>query len=983
MTVVAIVPAKDRAASLGATIAALATVTAVDRIVVVDDGSTDNTSLVARDAGAGVVRLDENVGKGGAVTAAVEVTPDASTYLLVDDDVESTAALAARLLEPVLAGRADMTIAVLPSPGGRGGFGVVSSMARRAIARATGFRPRAPLSGQRAVRAELLRSLLPLAPRFGLETALTIDAVRAGARIAEVDVEMEHRHTGRSLAGFRHRAGQGIDIVRALWSRMTSTRQRLTIIAVAIVAALLWALWAGTQWEPSSAPLTERPARVVVFGFPHLGLDDVEHGHTPNLDALMDEGAVAAMSVRTFEGRPSTAEGYASLGAGARLRSDADAGVAYAGGAPLEGGTAAAALARRTGRPARGEVVVVGGPATIRLNSGRHVPSEPGALGQALHDAGLRTAVVGNADSPDSGEASIPRISRPAAIAVADAAMAVDVGAVSRSDVLQRDPAAPFGYRADPEKVVAATRRAVSEADVVFVDPGDLDRATYVRRLALDGAADEHWTTALRRTDALLRDVRRTLPPGTLLLVVAVSPPASGWNLTPVVAAGPGVPHGHLHSPSTKQAGLVTITDVAPTILEALRVDVPSGMIGAPLRYRAGDPDLDALRTINRDASYRERIAYPVTLAFIVLQAVLYLATMLAFGRRGGVGRTGPALRSIVLAIAAFPLASFLVRVVPGVSGWGGFGIVLLLLIDAVIVLVASRARRHPLSPLAWILVATAAVIMFDVATGVRLQTSSLLGYSPHVAARFYGLGNAAFAVLAACSLLAAAIHVHYAARRREALFTAGLCLALVVIVDGAPPLGDDVGGILTLVPVFGLTMLVMAGRRLSWRAVALAGAASVALLVVAGAVDLLRDPESRTHLGRLITDVDDDGSGIFTTTVVRKLTTNVRILGASVWTWMVPIITIFAIYLLVWERRWESLLPKGSALRAGAVGALAAGLLGFAVNDSGVIVTALVFVYLGPFLTLLALHYERAQTVVHEALAGAPALRPLPAVER
>ena len=118
-------------------------------------------------------------------------------------------------------------------------------------------------------------------------------------------------------------------------------------------------------------------------------------------------------------------------------------------------------------------------------------------------------------------------------------------------------------------------------------------------------------------------------------------------------------------------------------------------------------------------------------------------------------------------------------------------------------------------------------------------------------------------------------------------------------------------------------------------------------------------------------------------TTVVRKLSTNVRILGTSVWTWMLPIIAVFTIYLLVWERRWEALLPRGSALRAGAVGALTAGLLGFAVNDSGVIVTALVFVYIGPFLTLLALNHERGGPVLHESHAAAPSLRPRRAAER
>jgi hypothetical protein len=105
---------------------------------------------------------------------------------------------------------------------------------------------------------------------------------------------------------------------------------------------------------------------------------------------------------------------------------------------------------------------------------------------------------------------------------------------------------------------------------------------------------------------------------------------------------------------------------------------------------------------------------------------------------------------------------------------------------------------------------------------------------------------------------------------------------------------------------------------------------------------------------------VHNDGNDVFLTTAARKLATNFRILGTSVWTWMLPIIAIFTLYLLVWEGRFAELLPARSALRAGAVGALACGLLGFAANDSGVIVTALVFVYIGPYLTLLALDHER-----------------------
>jgi glycosyltransferase involved in cell wall biosynthesis len=215
--VVAIVPAYNRADTVGPTVAAVCRL-AVDEVVVVDDGSTDDTADVAGGAGARVVRLPANVGKGGAVAAGLAATPDADVYLLVDADLGASAGATAELLAPVLGGEADMVIAVPPGAGRRGGFGVVRRLAASGIARTTGWRPRAPLSGQRAVRAELLRRL-ELAPRFGLETALTIDALRAGARVSEVDLDLDHRHTGRGVSGVVHRGRQGRDLALALWHR--------------------------------------------------------------------------------------------------------------------------------------------------------------------------------------------------------------------------------------------------------------------------------------------------------------------------------------------------------------------------------------------------------------------------------------------------------------------------------------------------------------------------------------------------------------------------------------------------------------------------------------------------------------------------------------------------------------------------------------------------------------------------------------------
>jgi glycosyltransferase involved in cell wall biosynthesis len=222
LTVVALVPALERADSVGATVRALRAVESVDRILVVDDGSTDPTTQVAGAAGAEVLRLPANRGKGGAVAAGVEACPHADVFLLIDADIGDSAGVAQLLLDPVLHDRADLVVGVLPGAGRAGGFGMVQRLAAAGVRRACGVEMRAPLSGQRAVRAEYLRGL-GSAERFGLEVAMTVDAVRAGARLREVEVPMTHRHTGRNLRGFVHRGLQGADVVAALWPRLTKT----------------------------------------------------------------------------------------------------------------------------------------------------------------------------------------------------------------------------------------------------------------------------------------------------------------------------------------------------------------------------------------------------------------------------------------------------------------------------------------------------------------------------------------------------------------------------------------------------------------------------------------------------------------------------------------------------------------------------------------------------------------------------------------
>jgi glycosyltransferase involved in cell wall biosynthesis len=217
MDIAVLIPAHEEAERVGLTVAAAAAIPGVTRVVVVDDGSRDDTGDVADAAGAKVVRLVFNVGKGAALEAGASRVSDADIVLLLDADLAETAAEAAVLLAPLLEGEADMTIAAFPRPAGKAGFGLVKGLARWGIRRmGGGFVADAPLSGQRAMTTACFDAVRPFASGYGVEVALTVRALRDGYRIVEVPTTMAHAATGRDLAGFIHRGRQFVHVSIAL-----------------------------------------------------------------------------------------------------------------------------------------------------------------------------------------------------------------------------------------------------------------------------------------------------------------------------------------------------------------------------------------------------------------------------------------------------------------------------------------------------------------------------------------------------------------------------------------------------------------------------------------------------------------------------------------------------------------------------------------------------------------------------------------------
>jgi len=216
-----VIPAFNEEKSIGSTVKALLKLPLFKRILVVDDGSSDNTAKAASEAGAEVITLPANKGKAYAMKKGYEAVKE-GIIVFLDADLGDSAEQALRLVEPVINGDAEAAVARFPMTPGSGGFGLVKLLAAKGIQILTGKRFSSILSGQRAFLHSVLRPEFFDYRGFGIEFGMTADLLSINVRIQEVDVNMKHRTTGRDIKGFLHRYRQFKDILNVFIRKLAT-----------------------------------------------------------------------------------------------------------------------------------------------------------------------------------------------------------------------------------------------------------------------------------------------------------------------------------------------------------------------------------------------------------------------------------------------------------------------------------------------------------------------------------------------------------------------------------------------------------------------------------------------------------------------------------------------------------------------------------------------------------------------------------------
>jgi hypothetical protein len=479
--------------------------------------------------------------------------------------------------------------------------------------------------------------------------------------------------------------------------------------------------------------------------------------------------------------------------------------------------------------------------------------------------------------------------------------------------------------------------------------------------------------------DSPLAQIAAELPRGTLLLVTAPGAavagqgqaPAGPPHLEPVLVSGPGFADGLLRSSATRRPGIVTLTDLTPTVAAWLGHPVPAGTVGAQIS-RADRGSLDSAVSALRARDTAEQVWIATHGWFFIAYAV---AGALAFGvpallfwgsavqRRRQRARSWRVAGAVAVSV---PLASYLANLAPwwywAHPAWWLYGLTIGWTVVVAAAALAGPWRRGSFGPFGAVCAATLLLLAVDVMAGSRLQLDAPFGLSLLVSGRFYGIGNDALGVYCVSTLVAAA----WLASPREgagasrgglSVLAAGAVGLLAVVASGWPGFGAKAGGTIALVPCLLLLAAWLAGMPVGRRWAVPVAVSGLAVFLAFAVVGYFFPAAGVSDMGTFAGNLVHGRGGDL---LQRKASSNVGSLTLNFFGWLIPATALVAGAAL-WRPAALRLRTLAQAFKALPLLRLLAWLIwlvlviGWFADDSGIIVPAVALPFAVPLTIALA----------------------------
>lgn len=710
----------------------------------------------------------------------------------------------------------------------------------------------------------------------------------------------------------------------------------------------------------SSVETRLRPKRVFLILVNDVTTRDLIFADMPNLKKLVDSrAAIGVLSDRTAIAKSGTVMTLTSIGAGNRGTASIAASNALNSFEEIEPeGKATDIYLRRTGlRPGPSRILHVGISTVKKENANLPYNIKIGLLGDELNRVGVNTAVFGNTDRGSNIESR----RREAVMIATDSTGKVDYGTIS-TQINKPDARRPYGIRTDYEAVYREISSLPSGKDVfAVVETGDTSRAAAYSVYVDSQLYEKYQGQALGEADAFIgKLVDKYGLKDSVYMIMSTTPSQfdKREQLTPVAIFGKGFKKGILRSATTRRDGVVALPDLTATIIKMFDPagDLPAQLAGRSAEVKESSAAFDNLEFINQKALKADVLRPAMVLIYILLQVAAFIMAGIVLWRGAYNTKVYLFARTLLLIVLSIPASFFLASALDTGIRTSHYAAVIVIL-TGFICLTLSLLRTALMRLLAVSLV-TYMVILGDVLFGANLNMNSILGYSPIIAGRFYGIGNQAMSILLASSLvIAVLVRDLNKLKGPVADFLQITIFAVSLFVVGLPIVGANTGGAVTLLFAYWATFVYFKKQRLDVRDVVKAAAVLAGFFVFAVSGDLLFNSGSESHLSKLVLNVATNGPLELFLTIKRKLMTNMRIFRYSSWSYLFVLVVI-VLSLLRYKPigGLPDLFKKYPALLAAITGCFVGSGVGFLSNDSGMSVPALILSFFLPIILYLML---------------------------
>ncbi|QUH18651.1 hypothetical protein [Alkaliphilus sp. B6464] len=691
--------------------------------------------------------------------------------------------------------------------------------------------------------------------------------------------------------------------------------------------------------------------KTIILILDEVSLEEILNSDTPNIDLLLENGAMGFMNTRARSSLSNRGSTYLSLGMGVRTLASTQGGLAFERNKmyPLsdynlvpEYVTVSDLYKLYTGKtPPDGEIINVAIGDIERTALDITPNNQVGLLGKIAREKGLVIGVAGNSDLNTS--------SREVTMLAMDENGVIPFGSVD-SDLLTADADVFGGIKINQERLLEEVERILPHVDMLFIDYGDTARIQKTDRLTTVSVREEQKIKAIERADSFLGQVINEVDLGkTLFMVITPNPSREMVNqgnfaLTPIIMSGANTEKGLLTSNTTRREGLVTNFDFGPTILNFFGIAESKSFIGEPMQAVSNENPTQVLLSNQAQILYLRNYRSVFHRSFIILVGITLVGFYLPRFTKWN-GLPAKILNYLSLTVIAIPLTMMTVSL----FGYKSIIFDLLYVFGGafLIAYILNKIFRQNLMTMAILGLATSVLLLIDIYFVEKLMIISPLGSDAIAGGRFYGIGNDYMGILLGSTLLGVFSLFHLYKISKPIMAVSITSYMFLVIVALSPFFGANMGGTLSAMLIASLTLLTIFDKKFSLKKITIIVIGVIVGIILLATLDALFNPNP-THAGKALESLITGGLGKFFEIINSKL-------GQVFWnlihaSWNVILFLQAILMVLLYRYKSEILMKIRESypnLFKGFAVILLGGIAIFLFNDTGTIAAALILIYL------------------------------------